>query len=300
MYVSDLHPGRLHPPARLVVPLEREGAPGAEREDVRAHRLELLVRHLDDLDPALVQQLEQPDRSEPRVDEREIVVERRDEAHQVHHLGAAVPVRQVVGEHPGVRESPRELLDAFGIRPVAATDQERLGVEPERVAAVDRPRPPDHAHDRNAGALEGGLQRKRLAEASVLARAEEHRARLADEHRVVGVDRVGVSALALGDDHLRARALEDLPESLVLGRRSVDVGLRRASRTPASAWRRPPGAGARARAGASRSSSGRRSRSWQPEGELSQPPVALDRRVVAVGGPLVAHPPGQVLVSRVA
>ena len=122
-------------------------------------------------------------------------------------------------------ESPRELLDACRVRPVAAPDQERLRVEPERVAAVDRPGPLDLRHNRNAGALEVGLQRERLAEAPILARAEEHRALLADEHRVVGVDRVGIPALALGEDHLRARVLEDLPESLVLGRRSGDVGL---------------------------------------------------------------------------
>ena len=81
--------------------------PRAEREHVRAHRLELLVRNLDDLDPALVQKLHQPHGREPRVDEREILVERGDQAHQVHHLGAAVPVRQVVGEHLGVGEERR-------------------------------------------------------------------------------------------------------------------------------------------------------------------------------------------------
>ena len=143
----------------------------------------------------------------------------------MHHLGAAVPVRQVVGEHLGVGEGPRELLDACRVRPVAAPDEERLRIEPERVAAVDRPGPHDHAHNRNAGALEVDLQRERLAEAPVLARAEEHGALLAHEHRVVGVDRVGVPALALGDDHLRARTLEDLSQSPVLGRRGGDVGL---------------------------------------------------------------------------
>ena len=43
----------LHPASRLVVPLERERMTRAEREHVRAHRLELLVRDLDELDPAL-------------------------------------------------------------------------------------------------------------------------------------------------------------------------------------------------------------------------------------------------------
>ena len=143
----------------------------------------------------------------------------------MHHLGAAVPVRQVEGEHLGVRESPRDLLDALGVRPVAAPDQERLGVEPECVAAVDCPRPHDHAHRWNAGALEVELQREWLAEPPILSRTEKHGALVTDEHRVIRVDRVGVAGLALGHDHLCAGPLENLSKGLVLGRRDGDVWL---------------------------------------------------------------------------
>src|SRR6185503_19730050 len=53
---DDVDARALHAAARLVVPLERERTARPEREDVRALRLELLVRHLDHADPALVEQ----------------------------------------------------------------------------------------------------------------------------------------------------------------------------------------------------------------------------------------------------
>ena len=81
-----------------------------------------------------------------------------------------------------------------------------------------------------------------LAEPPVLARTEEHGAVVADEQRVVRVDRVRVAGLAAGDDHLGAGLLEELAQRLVLGGRRCRIGLRRASRTRASARRRPAAA----------------------------------------------------------
>jgi hypothetical protein len=124
----------------------------------------------------------------------------------MHHLVAAVPVREVEREHLRVREGGRELLDAARVRAVAAADEERVVVEPERVAAVDRPRRLDPGGDGDAGAREGGLERGRLAEAPVLARPQEDGALVADEDGVVGVDGVGVPRLPLRDDDLGAVA----------------------------------------------------------------------------------------------
>ena len=219
----------------------------------------------------------QPDGREARVDEREVVVERRDQAHQVHHLGAPVPVRQVVREHLGVGERPRELLDARGVRAVAAADEECVAVEPERVAAVDRPGRLDPRRDRHARPLEVGLEGARLAQPPLLAGPEEHGSLLAHEQRVVGVDRVRVARLAVGDDHLGAapaRAARAAPRARRPPRRDR---ARRASRTRASARRRRAAAGGRARAGAERSSSGRRSRSREPERQPAEKVVALGR-----------------------
>src|SRR6188472_3435580 len=73
---DDVDAGALHPAAGLVVSLECESATRAEREDVRALALELLVRHLDDTDPALGEQPHQSRRGDARVDERQVAVER--------------------------------------------------------------------------------------------------------------------------------------------------------------------------------------------------------------------------------
>ena len=86
---------------------------------------------------ALGEQLEQPHRREPRVDEREIAVERRDVRHQVQHLAGAVPVRQVERRSRRRRETRRQRGDPGHARAIAVTDEQRLVVEPERVAALD-------------------------------------------------------------------------------------------------------------------------------------------------------------------
>ena len=65
--------------------------------------------------------------------------------------------------------------------------------------------------------------------ARLLAGPQERGAAVADEHRVVDVDRVGVAGVVLGDDHLGACSLEQRAELLVLG------GSRRAIRHAAPA-----------------------------------------------------------------
>ena len=110
--------------------------PRTECEDVRSLRLELLVRDLDDLDPTLGEEVEQPHGSDPRIHEREIAVERGDEAHEVHHFAAAVPVREVEGDHVHPGEGVPESAHGRRVRPVADADEQRLLVEPDRVAAL--------------------------------------------------------------------------------------------------------------------------------------------------------------------
>ena len=63
---DDVDARALHAPPRLVVPLERERAARAEREDVRPLRLELLVGDLDDVDPPLGEEPHEPHRRDPR------------------------------------------------------------------------------------------------------------------------------------------------------------------------------------------------------------------------------------------
>src|SRR4029078_11838385 len=95
---------RLERAPPLGAPAEAERLPWAEREDVRPLRLELVVGDLDDLDPALGQELGQATRRHPPIHQRESAVERRDEAHEMHHLAAAVPVREVERQYMYTRK----------------------------------------------------------------------------------------------------------------------------------------------------------------------------------------------------
>ena len=55
---DDVDTGSLHAPSRLRVSVERKRTARAEREHVRPLGRELLVRHLDDLDPAFGEQVQ--------------------------------------------------------------------------------------------------------------------------------------------------------------------------------------------------------------------------------------------------
>jgi hypothetical protein len=55
----------------------QERAARAEREHVAGHRLELVVRHLDKIDPTLLEQLDEPHRHERRIGDRQVLVEHR-------------------------------------------------------------------------------------------------------------------------------------------------------------------------------------------------------------------------------
>ena len=108
---TRIAPGALHPPPRLRVAVERERLPWSESEHVRALRLELLVRHLDDFDLALLEQVEQPHGRDTRVHEGEVTVEWGHERHEVQDLAAPVPMREVELDHVDTRERVGERSD---------------------------------------------------------------------------------------------------------------------------------------------------------------------------------------------
>ena len=104
--------------------------------------------------------------------------------------------------------------DRGRVRAVAVPDEQRLVVEPDRVAALDgggrgRSRPTTGT----PAASSARDDRLGLAASSLLAGREQHRAVVADEDRVVDVDRVGVAGVVLGDDDLGARGLEQCEQN---------------------------------------------------------------------------------------
>jgi hypothetical protein len=132
---ADVHAGPLHPPPRFRIAVEGERDAGSERERVRPGR-EFVLRNLDELDLELAKELDQPHGHERRVADGEIDVERRDHRQQVQQLVPSAVVRQIERQHVDIRERAGQRGDARVVRPVAAADDQRLGVEPERVAAL--------------------------------------------------------------------------------------------------------------------------------------------------------------------
>src|SRR3989442_3230415 len=64
----------LQPPLRDRVAFKHDAIARRDREDIRAHRVELLVRHLNELEPVFLEELPERDRDESRIDHREVVI----------------------------------------------------------------------------------------------------------------------------------------------------------------------------------------------------------------------------------
>ena len=171
-------------------------------------------------------------------------------------LPGAAQVWEIEREHLDAGQRLGELADAVVVRPIAASDEERALVEPERVTALGRFRALDSRGDRHARLDEVRADHLDLAAPSFLTRPEEQRALVGDERRVVDVDRVRIEALRrLRHDDLCPRVREQLPESRVLVLHPAPDPARRATRTPSTPPRSPERAAARAPGGAARSCS---------------------------------------------
>src|SRR5439155_11922664 len=146
----------LEPAPRLAVALQHQGDAGREREHVRANRLELLVRHLHQLDAALPQELRQPDGEERVIADGEIAIEGGEEREQVHDLAFAMPVGEVEDEYLDPRQRSLDAPDPVRVGPVAATGKQRVLVQADEVATFRDRRPPETLRNGNAGRLERG------------------------------------------------------------------------------------------------------------------------------------------------
>jgi selenide, water dikinase len=223
---ADVDTGPFHSPPRLVVALERHRGAGTEGEHVRPHRLELLVRHLDELEGALAKEFDEPHRQERQVDDCEVRVERREERHEMEDLGAAVVVREVDADHLDLGQELGERPDARVVRAVAASHEERPLVEPDRIAALRERWRSEPACDGNAGLDEVGRHGVGLAAPPFLPGTEEDRAPVGDDGRVVDVDGVGIRPVRrLREDDLGPRLRQEGAKGLVLGRHHGWIGL---------------------------------------------------------------------------
>ena len=86
-------------------------------------------------------------------------------------LSGASMVREVEGAHVDAGKQPSQGRDPRVVRAVRVTDEERRVVEPDRVAALGVLALRERTRDRQAGRLEVGPQRFRLAVAVALSPA---------------------------------------------------------------------------------------------------------------------------------
>ena len=134
-------------------------------------------------------------------------------------------MRQVEHEHLDAGQHALQGPDPVGVRAVAVAGHKGVLVEPNQVPALGVGIAVEAACNQDARPLEVRGQRGRLAAAALLARVEQDRAAVGNEHRVEDVDRVRVPFSWFGKDDLGARPLEGCAKTLVLVRDRNRVGL---------------------------------------------------------------------------
>ena len=197
-----------------------------DREDVAALLLEHVGSAAEPADSALVQRLEERDRREWLVDERQVVGDGRDHAQEVEELLGAPGVREIeaLERNSLVRQDRGELLVSGRVRPVAAGDCERHLVEPEHVAAVRDRAVGERSDARDAEVGERGAKVCGLPPPDRLRHLQLNVPARRDEHRVVCETRVDEPFTATNDGDVDSEAREELDERGVVTPEPIEVG----------------------------------------------------------------------------
>src|SRR3954465_14722147 len=103
-------------------------------------------------------------------------------------FGGAVKAGKIERKHLDADRSEdfAQLPNPFGIGAIAASDRQRLGVEPHRVAAFDRSGRFDTSKHRNAKTAIRLLAESNLAKAKRLARSEQQRPGISHDRWIEG------------------------------------------------------------------------------------------------------------------
>src|SRR5687767_12006993 len=86
-------PSGFEPRLRLRVACDHDAIARSHGQDVGAHRVELRVRHLNELHAARGELFDEGDGHQRQIDDREIVIDGADNRHQVEDVARAAPVR---------------------------------------------------------------------------------------------------------------------------------------------------------------------------------------------------------------
>src|SRR5438552_16349970 len=90
--LGDPGAGALESAPRPRISREHDALTWTEREHVRSHRVELVFRHLDELEAEIDQALAKWNGQQRRIDDGEVTIDRADKRHQMQHVARAAPV----------------------------------------------------------------------------------------------------------------------------------------------------------------------------------------------------------------
>jgi len=184
--------GGLEPVSCQRIARQHQAGAGRQGEHVAAHRLELLVGHLDKFDPACQQRLAEGNGQQGRIDEREIVVDGAQDRHEVKDVGGAAPMRQrhhdqLIG---AALQQASKLSYPLVVGAVSAADGERAAIEPDDIAALESTVAGDGAVNGHAHLAEGRREGGRLVAPLLFAHVAQDHALVADDRGVARVDGV--------------------------------------------------------------------------------------------------------------
>src|SRR6266581_1629090 len=125
-------PGILEQSLRDRIAFEHDAVPRRDGEDVRRHRGEFRLGHLDHVEPAVFQGPPERDGEEARVHHRQVVVEETDERHEVEARlrTSVIGERHRLDPNAHFAEDPAELAEALRVRPEPLARRQDVVIEP--------------------------------------------------------------------------------------------------------------------------------------------------------------------------
>ena len=224
---ADIESGATKACVGFLIFFDGEQAIVSQGKDVAGEGVALGGIDFDEFEAARFQEFYGFDREPGEIDQSGVIVEQADQGHQMQAGGGAGTMGERGREnlHSFRSEQVVELANTGGIRAIAVTDEESLGIEPEDVSGFGGAGRSDLAESGNVD---------RLAERGVV-RAFDQPVRLAGTHheqtviggkrRVVGVDGVEGEAWDRGHfDDFCSGGFQLAAESCVLGLSAFEIG----------------------------------------------------------------------------
>src|SRR2546422_4528574 len=231
----DATPGGLEALLSDRVPFEDDAIAGRNREHVRRHPVEFLVRDFDEFESAIVEGFPERDREEAWVHHCEVVIDDADERHQMEARLRALEVRQRDGLHfhaDALHRLP-DLPQALRVRSETLAHRQEVMIHPEEIAALRGRIAVERGENRYAKLLERSGHRFLFTAPKRLSHPEDERSAVGHDGGIVNEDRIRSPRLwVLVISDVDPGLLQQVDEPVVLSLSSNEVGFRGVSPLP--------------------------------------------------------------------